>query len=185
MGFLDRFKRRGGGRRLLTQVGGLSPLFPPADLPDRSREAHNALSEAVAAFAVGKLEESLRHFQEALAMVRRVSHPKAEVRILYNIGVTYYALGRHEEALRSYQEALAIAREIADDLAREYRELIRQAEELRRVQPGLAVMGIPRHERELEIFLLQAMAKAYEADGRPGDAAARLEEAAHIAAEGP
>ena len=63
---------------------------------------------------LGRKEEALDHYQQALAIRREVGDRGGEGTTFNNIGSVYNSLGRKQEALDHYQQALAIYREVGD-----------------------------------------------------------------------
>lgn len=63
---------------------------------------------------LGKKEEALRYYEEALRIRREVGDRGGEGTTLSNLGTVYNALGKQEEALRYLEEALCIKREVGD-----------------------------------------------------------------------
>ncbi|NPA26648.1 MAG: tetratricopeptide repeat protein, partial [Chloroflexi bacterium] len=64
--------------------------------------------------ALGRVEDAIEHYRQALAIAREIGDRRGEGNRLGNLGNAYADLGRVEEAIEHYQQALAIAREIGD-----------------------------------------------------------------------
>ncbi|HTL92772.1 MAG TPA: CHAT domain-containing tetratricopeptide repeat protein, partial [Steroidobacteraceae bacterium] len=63
---------------------------------------------ALADYALGHLDESLRLYDRALAFAEKVQSPRDQAYCLYGIGVNYYALGERERAREFLERSLAI-----------------------------------------------------------------------------
>jgi CHAT domain-containing protein/Tfp pilus assembly protein PilF len=63
---------------------------------------------------LGRPEEALKSYQQALVILREVQDRHVEGTTLNNIGGVYSDLGRPAEALKIYQQALMISREVQD-----------------------------------------------------------------------
>lgn len=185
MSLFDRFRKKAQAEKPLTKVeGGLSPIMPPADLPQRSPKAHGTFAGALALFAFRQIEPAIAQMREALALVREIRHRRAEVRMLYDLGIFQQAAGRHAEAVETYGEALAIAREIREELGAELRELAAQAEQWAG-RTDARVTGIPEHEWHMEMMILRALSVAYGEMGRTKDAETSLAQALEVLRESP
>ncbi len=57
---------------------------------------------------IGKLEQSIESYAEALVIYRAVGMARNEARALNNMGIVFAALGEYEEALAHYKSALKI-----------------------------------------------------------------------------
>ncbi len=57
---------------------------------------------------IGKLEQSIESYAEALVIYRAVGMARPEARALNNMGIVFAALGEYEEALAHYKSALKI-----------------------------------------------------------------------------
>ncbi len=57
---------------------------------------------------IGKLEQSIESYAEALVIYRAVGMARHEARALNNMGIVFAALGEYEEALAHYKSALKI-----------------------------------------------------------------------------
>ncbi|MFT3692322.1 MAG: tetratricopeptide repeat protein [Kofleriaceae bacterium] len=57
---------------------------------------------------IGKLEESIESYAEALVIYRAIGMQRHEARALNNMGIVFAALGEYEEALAHYKSALKI-----------------------------------------------------------------------------
>jgi tetratricopeptide (TPR) repeat protein len=65
-------------------------------------------------WSVGRLEEALELYQQALQSAHSKRHPKSVATWLGNKGLVNYTLGNFQEALDSYEKAIRIDREIND-----------------------------------------------------------------------
>ncbi|MBV8405070.1 MAG: CHAT domain-containing protein [Gammaproteobacteria bacterium] len=83
-------------------------------LPDIGPEPYPNLhlivmaNTALAHYAVGHFDESLRLYDQALAFAQKVQSARDEARCLYGIGVNYYALGDRQRAREFLERSLAI-----------------------------------------------------------------------------
>jgi CHAT domain-containing protein len=83
-------------------------------LRDISPEAYPTIylasitNTALADFAVGRFDDSLRIYGRALAFTRRIQSQREEAYCLYGIGVNYYALGDREKARENLERSLKI-----------------------------------------------------------------------------
>lgn len=185
MSLFDRFRRSREQKGPLTKIaGGLSPIMPPADLPDRSPKAHAKFGEALAMFTVRELDQAIAAMQEVLTLVRAIDHRRAETRFLYDLGIFHQANGENAKAVDTYREALRIARAIRPELGAEIRELAAVAEKWTGIA-DLRAAGIPEHEWHMEILILRALSVVYGEMGRRGDADAALAEARDVLRESP
>src|SRR5262249_14390239 len=57
---------------------------------------------------IGRLEESIESYAEALVIYRAIGMARQEARALNNMGIVFAALGEYEEALAHYKSALKI-----------------------------------------------------------------------------
>jgi tetratricopeptide (TPR) repeat protein len=158
--------------RARAAAGGLSYLVePPADLQEACPEAAQLFMQgAMMSALTGDEESSLAQFEEALGLVRAIGHQRAEVRLLYNIGVAHHKLGNDQRAIEVLAEGKALAEEISADLAREARKLQRFEEERKIDDPRVKVFGTPDIEQKILAMFLEALAKVYDAMGLPTQA---------------
>jgi tetratricopeptide (TPR) repeat protein len=63
---------------------------------------------------LGRKQEALRYYEQALAICREVGDRGGEGATLNNLGLVYDALGQQQEALRYFEQALAVCREVGD-----------------------------------------------------------------------
>lgn len=185
MAILQFFKKRQQPKEPFTQISGLSPIMPPADLPERSPEAHKLSAEALVAFTLRQFESSTKKIEQALPILRRIGHRRAEVRFLYNLGIVQHALGKYSLAIATYRQGLSLAREIRPELAEEFRELAVQAEALTSITQDFKVIGVPDFEWQVEVMFLSAMAIAFKDNGKLKDADASMAEARRLLRESP
>ncbi|QSJ19671.1 CHAT domain-containing protein [Nostoc sp. UHCC 0702] len=64
--------------------------------------------------AIGKLQEALKYYNQALPISRAVKDREREATTLTNIGSVYSSLGDKQEALKYYNQALPISRAVGD-----------------------------------------------------------------------
>ncbi len=166
---------------LTKTTGNLSPIFPPADLPERCPEAHQLFSDGLAAFTVRDFDTSLEKFTAALERVQQAEHQLAQLRFLYDIGIVQLAHSEPKAAFEAFQEGLSLARKIPDKLADEYRQLVKQAERLSLATDGMKVIGTPQSENQMEIMFLRALSVASADAGLTREAKAYAEEALQLA----
>ena len=102
-----------GGNVLLFELGLL--LLPRAEWqPERAQEATINLSLGRASDVLGKKQEALDYFQQALTIFREVGDRRGKGMTLSNLGSVYDNLGKKQEALDYFQQALTINREVGD-----------------------------------------------------------------------
>ena len=65
-------------------------------------------------YALGDLQESVRAFQESVALARQIGDRQGEASALGNLGLAYAALGQLNQAIGYYEQCLVIHREIGD-----------------------------------------------------------------------
>jgi CHAT domain-containing protein len=63
---------------------------------------------------IGKPEEALKYYNQALPIIREVGDRSGEAVTLSSIGLVYDNIGKPEEALKYYNQALPITREVGD-----------------------------------------------------------------------
>ena len=97
---------------------------------------------------LGKQEEALKYYEQALAIRREVGNRSGEGTTLNNLGVVYDALGKKEEALKYYEQALASSREVGNrsgegttlnNLGKVYDDLGKKEEALKYYEQALAI----------------------------------------------
>jgi CHAT domain-containing protein/Tfp pilus assembly protein PilF len=81
---------------------------------DRGGEATTLNSIGEVYRGIGKPEEALKYYNQALPIKRAVGDPGEEATTLNNIGAVYDGIGKPEEALKYYNQALPISREVGD-----------------------------------------------------------------------
>jgi hypothetical protein len=149
---------------------GLSLIFPPADLPGASPQAHELLAEASAAFLFRDFERSAARFKDGLVIVRQLDHKRAELRILYDLGVVYDAMEESDLAIAKFGQASKLAHEIRDEFAIESRLLARDAERVAKTSGPSKIIGVPEYEWELEMMCLRALVAVMKGAGRSREA---------------
>jgi serine/threonine protein kinase/predicted ATPase len=65
-------------------------------------------------WSMGRLEQSIESYAEALVIYRALNMPRLEARALNNMGIVFAALGEYEEALAHYKSALKIDQTLGD-----------------------------------------------------------------------
>ncbi|MFJ2821563.1 AfsR/SARP family transcriptional regulator [Streptomyces toxytricini] len=116
------------------------------------RQALNDLG--LIAVTLRDFDAALAHYEEALALARRLGHRSGEIAISLNCALAHVRLGRTDTALRTAQEAVDAVRELEDDSALAYALYVR----------GVALTGAGRYEEAV-----QALTGALDACRRAGD----------------
>jgi len=137
-----------------------------ADLPGASPQAHELLAEASAAFLFRDFERSAARFKDGLVIVRQLDHKRAELRILYDLGVVYDAMEESDLAIAKFGQASKLAHEIRDEFAIESRLLARDAERVAKTSGPSKIIGVPEYEWELEMMCLRALVAVMKGAGR-------------------
>ena len=136
---------------------------------------------ALANYAVGHFDESLRLFDRALAVAGEVQAHRSEAQSLYGIGVTYYALGDWERAREFLERSLAIRTVALDGRGRmaTLRALANVDAGQGRVDDALAsdreALGLAVAPSAVARIRIQLAAHTAAA-GRPAEAEAQLDE---------
>jgi eukaryotic-like serine/threonine-protein kinase len=63
---------------------------------------------------IGRLEQAIESYAEALVIYRGLTMPRHEARALNNMGIVFAALGEYEEALAHYKSAIKIDQGLGD-----------------------------------------------------------------------
>jgi tetratricopeptide (TPR) repeat protein len=74
---------------------------------DRYGEATARLGLGAGCHHLGRYDEAIGHYEQALARFRELGGDPVEARALSNLGILYAELGRYQEALDHYRQALA------------------------------------------------------------------------------
>ena len=136
---------------------------------------------ALADYALGRFDDSLRLYDRALAVTEKIQSQREEAYCLYGIGVNYYALGDRERAREFLERSVAIRTVARDRRGRlaSLRALATIDAEQGRVEQALAsereALGLavaPAAIARIEIQLAVHTAAA----GRPSEAKAQLDE---------
>ena len=158
----------------------LSPILPPANLPNISKEAHKLFCEGTVVFSFHQLETSLEKFKSALNLINLLNYPEAKARCLYNLGICEQALENTDTAVNYFKDALELVRQHRWELSLETRKYNEQAQAIRDMVPDVAVIGSADHELQLEILVLQAMAMSLKLLGKGEEANVCIKEAVEI-----
>ncbi|MFJ7166321.1 MULTISPECIES: AfsR/SARP family transcriptional regulator [Streptomyces] len=116
------------------------------------RQALNDLG--LIAVTLRDFDAAITHYEEALALARRLGHRSGEIAISLNCALAHVRLGRTDTALRTAQEALDAVHELEDDSALAYALYVR----------GVALTGAGRCEEAV-----RALTEALDACRRAGD----------------
>jgi tetratricopeptide (TPR) repeat protein len=106
--------------------------------------------------SLGRAQEALPLFEQALVIVRDIGERQGEGVILNNIGLVYRNLGQYERALEFFEQALAIRTEVGD----------RPGEGTTLNNIGAVYRNLGQYERALE-FYEQALAIRTKVGDRP------------------
>ncbi|MBP9085368.1 MAG: protein kinase [Kofleriaceae bacterium] len=91
---------------------GSAPLGPDlAVLETRATILNNRGSTL---WNIGRLEQAIESYAEALVIYRGLAMPRHEARALNNMGIVFAALGEYEEALAHYKSAIKIDQGLGD-----------------------------------------------------------------------
>ncbi len=91
---------------------GSAPLGPDvAVLETRATILNNRGSTL---WNIGRLEQAIESYAEALVIYRGLTMPRHEARALNNMGIVFAALGEYEEALAHYKSAIKIDQGLGD-----------------------------------------------------------------------
>ena len=99
------------GDQALALVG--EPADPRAAQPLRTR-ATILNSQGTTLWNMGRLEQAIEAYAEALVIYRALGLPRPEARALNNMGIVFAALGEFEEALSHYKSSLKIDQQLGD-----------------------------------------------------------------------
>ncbi len=116
------------------------------------RQALNDLG--LIAVTLGDFDEAIAHYEEALALARRLGHRSGEIAISLNCALAHVRLGNTARALGAAEEVLDAIGELDDAAALAYALYVR----------GVALAGAGRHEEARE-----QLTEALEACHRAGD----------------
>ncbi|WP_204154601.1 CHAT domain-containing tetratricopeptide repeat protein [Leptolyngbya sp. CCY15150] len=168
------------------------PTLAQADTTDtRWAEAIELNNQGQQLLAIGRFQEALPLFEQALMIVREMGERQGEGTILNNIGVVYRNLGRNEQALDYYEQALAIVTEVGDrategvtlnNIGAVYDNLGRYEQALATYEEALAILT-EVGDRRGEGITLTNIGLVYSNLGRYEQALATYEQALAIAEE--
>ena len=136
---------------------------------------------ALANYALGHFDESLRLYDRALAFTEKVQFTRDEAHCLYGIGVNYYALGDRQRAREFLERSLAIRTVALDRRGRmaSLRALANIDAEQGRTEQALAfdreALGLAIAPSAIARIKIQEAAHTATA-GRPAEAKALLDE---------
>ena len=169
-----------------------APTLAQADITDTRRaEAIELNNQGQQLLTIGRFQEALPLFEQALMIVREIGERQGEGVILSNIGAVYHNLGRYEQALATYEEALAIRTEVGDragvgqtlnNIGLVYSNLGRYEQALATYDQALAIRT-EVGDRAGEGATLNNIAEVYSNLGRYEQALATYEEALAISTE--
>jgi len=138
---------------------------------------------------LGRTDEAIAHYQQALAITRQCGFRPTEGTLLGKLGEAYAGLGHMDEAIAHHQQALAIARQIGDrrrqgkqlgDLGSAYLQTGRTDEAVDHYQQALAIAR-QIGDRSGEGTLLGNLGLAYAGLGRTNEAIAHYQQTLVIA----
>ncbi len=141
--------------------------------------------------AVGKPQEALKIYEQALPIARKIGDRAGEATMLNNMALVYQTTGRPQEALALYEQALPIRREVGDrvgeaatlnNMALVYDVTGKPQEALKLYEQALPIRR-EVGDRAGEVTTLNNMAAAYRAIGKPQEALALYEQALPIMQE--
>jgi tetratricopeptide (TPR) repeat protein len=99
------------GQQALDLVG--EPADPSSSAPLLTR-ATILNNQGTTLWNMGRLEEAIEAYAEALVIYRALGLPRPEARALNNMGIVFAALGEFEEALSHYKSSLKIDQQLGD-----------------------------------------------------------------------
>ncbi len=167
-------------------------LLPSQDWqPERSRVARIYIELGAVYDALGKKQEALSYYEQALAIRREVGNRGGEGTTLHNLGMVYNALGKKQEALSYFERALAIWREVGDrggegmtlnNLGAVYDDLGKKQEALSYFEQALVICR-EVGDRGGEGTTLHNLGSVYDALGKKQEALSYYEQALVISRE--
>ena len=101
------------GKTALALVGEPADAASSASAPLLTR-ATILINQGTTLWNMGRLEEAIEAYAEALVIYRALGLPRPEARALNNMGIVFAALGEFEEALSHYKSSLKIDQQLGD-----------------------------------------------------------------------
>ena len=98
-------------------IAGTEPRIAQRDETTDARDRQRALElsqKAARLYRVGRWQEAVELFEEALSILQAIGDRAGEGTMLNNIGFVYQSQGQSGSALERYQQALAILQEVGD-----------------------------------------------------------------------
>jgi diguanylate cyclase (GGDEF)-like protein len=113
----------GDVRRLQGDLDAASACYEEAMAVTDAPEAaplcvRGRVGAGVVAQAMGRYDQAIEHFREALPVARRLAEPREELRCLAAMGRSHYQLGERARAEQIYEEALGRADAVDDPVYR-------------------------------------------------------------------
>jgi eukaryotic-like serine/threonine-protein kinase len=99
---------------LCTDVAARAERSGGSQAPSLIARATILMSHGTTLWNIGRLEQSIESYAEALVIYRALAMPRQEARALNNMGIVFAALGEYEEALAHYKSALKIDQDVGD-----------------------------------------------------------------------
>jgi CHAT domain-containing protein/Tfp pilus assembly protein PilF len=140
---------------------------------------------------IGKPEEALKYYNQALPIRREVGDLGGEATTLNNIGGVYYGIGKPEEALKYFNQALPISLAVGDlggeattfnNIGEVYRGIGKPEEALKYFNQALPILRAVG-DRGGEAATLNNIGVVYEGIGKPEEALKYYNQALPISRE--
>ena len=145
---------------------------------DRGGEATTLTNIGTVYQGIGKPEEALKYFNQALPISHEVGDRGGESRTLNNIGAVYSGIGKPEEALKYFNQALPISRAVGDrggestilnNIGFVYGGIGKPEDALKYFNQALPVLR-EVGDRAMEAMTLNNIGEVYRGIGKPEDA---------------